>query len=372
MSRVTDAVRKNNPGKFDALSDIELEAVVGAADPRYRTLIDQERQGTSELDSAKGRDARAKVAVLGEPTDHTWGEDFGRVVDQNIDTTVDMLPAAGGMLGGAAGLIGGPGGAIAGGAAGAGGGETLKQWIEMKRGQRDRYSPRSIALNTALGGLGEAAPLAGAKLFGRAFTKAVPPEVIETFPGMEAQALREGVTFTGKGAQQAATRAGQATEAADVAANTATLPSSGPAVRGPGGKMTPAPPTIDVASPAGQEAVRLGRAAQQSRKLAEVTGEAAKGTPTLSGLTMPDVLKAMVKYGILPGVTHFLPGGAATGLALDAAMYAGNNPMLLSQIGQGVTKVGAMGAGKGVPLATRGFYEAVKHLLDRRNAEPEP
>lgn len=244
MSRVSDAVRKANPGKYDKYSDFELEEFVASMDPRYRAAVDKERGVTTTSKSDAFESSRLAVPTEA-PAKPPAPSQFeapqsatSQVAEAGIrgiegtnaainNAIVESLPTVGGVVGGTVGtLTGGPlvGAGLAG--AGAGTGETLRQFMQ-------RNLPASQGFGKDLGTVGEGAKsvaweagknalLQGAIPAGQAIAKGgmslalrEAPEIVMANPTIAARALQEGVSVTPTGASKAYDLAAKAREAAN-------------------------------------------------------------------------------------------------------------------------------------------------------------
>jgi hypothetical protein len=142
-AEIADAIRTKNP-KFKDLSDVEIEAIVGAQDPRYRDLFNRASGVDPGLGPEKPPDPRQYEAPTSPRQEALMQlQRESTPTPLSVDSAVDALPAAGGMGGGMAGFaVGGPVGAIGGAGAGGSAGEGLRQWIQSKRGKE---GPRPLA-----------------------------------------------------------------------------------------------------------------------------------------------------------------------------------------------------------------------------------
>lgn len=143
---IARAYRDEHPGKFDQLDDAELVAAIRDVDPDTYGLIDPLLEGAElSLPIGPPPTPAGPRKPPAPPNPHS-----SSIVGMGLRTVPAVLGAVGGSFVE-------PGfGTYAGGALGAGLGETGAQWYEKTFGEREHYSPGTIALETGLGALNPA------------------------------------------------------------------------------------------------------------------------------------------------------------------------------------------------------------------------
>jgi hypothetical protein len=213
-TEIADAIRTRNP-KFKDLSDIEIEAIVGAQDPRYRDLFNRASGVDPGLGPEKPPSPRQYEAPSSPRTEKL--EAFQRdtaPTPVSVDSAVDTIPAISGMAGGIGGAaVGGPVGAIAGAGGAASAGEGLRQWIQEKRGKEaSRSLPErgsAMVKEGVINAAGEALGVGAAGL-----QKAVAPalyrwgakpsaRLAKEFPTVIEDAIESGIPISRRGQAQA-------------------------------------------------------------------------------------------------------------------------------------------------------------------------